>query len=924
MTPGETFVDLFGTPPLGFYRTITLGVRINRAPASRKRDPLKVEGLQEPEAWQEGIGLQDCEYEEYQEDRILERVAYSAIGNRFHLVLGEPGAGKTTLLTEWFKRLGHMLPEPKLGSTVPALVRLRRVPAETWGITDEDKFADLLWDLARSERALLQSNSVLPYSSDLGRRFTPLWMLDGLDELTVHPYDETLFQTLANLPGVKIVSSRTAVYQSLRKLADTYKAEEYQIIGLSQIAQKEFLYQAMSDQLAAETLFASIKQNNQISRLAANPLMLTLMAQVSETATRIDLDHIPSRATFYELAVNEMWHRKVRNDRAAFALKAQRDLYLTGAAEEMGLASLRSAFAVEDENLERGLRSSGLIQVDEVTNEFEFIHLTFQEYYLAKSLSHESLKSVLQKYWADPRYEETLGLLTSIIFCEERFVEIEEAMRWLIEWGEQVHRDKPEILWELRRSPLRIVLHVLARSAIPLESAQQLQSLVEFLRDRRISRASVSCKVVIAKDSLTPSVVQALLARDENDEVREIIAKNPSTPPLLLAQLAHDSNLNIRKKVFSNQNFPTELFGVLAQEDKDIRALVAQDLRTPAPVLDRLARDEDEKVREAVAGNSTASSSTLWELAVRKDTPDVLRCMASNKSAPVEILSILAKPLEEDAHWDAGTRRKVAQNEGTPLPLLLTLSGDRIAFVRAGVLLNKKAPLYLRAEIAKEIMNLPKDDSVRYALWDIVEDSVTPSSLLVQLLDSHDAGLCDRIAENPSLPPTLLAELVRTRPSLASGVARNRRTPLPFLMQLSFSEEANVRFGVALNPATPAHILARLFGDSAVEVRRGVAGNFNTPPSLLAQLATEEDVHVRIGVAGNPSTPSDSLPEVLYKHTFPLDKLDADSEELLAELYLNPNLPLEFLAQAAARGEDFVIGQLAPRNPSILLEDLKH
>ncbi|HWZ79571.1 MAG TPA: hypothetical protein VNX87_23725, partial [Candidatus Sulfotelmatobacter sp.] len=87
---------------------------------------------------------------------------------------------------------------------------------------------------------------------------------------------------------------------------------------------------------------------------------------------------------------------------------------------------------------------------------------------------------------------------------------------------------------------------------------------------------------------------------------------------------------------------------------------------------------------------------------------------------------------------------------------------------------------------------------------------------------------------------------------------------------------------------------------------------------------TEEDVHVRIGVAGNPSTPSDSLPEVLYKHTFPLDKLDADSEELLAELYLNPNLPLEFLAQAAARGEDFVIGQLAPRNPSILLEDLKH
>jgi hypothetical protein len=105
---------------------------------------------------------------------------------------------------------------------------------------------------------------------------------------------------------------------------------------------------------------------------------------------------------------------------------------------------------------------------------------------------------VLERYWSDARYEETLGLLVSVLFQEGRYQEIDEGIFWLIEWGQETHRTDPHLLWKINRSPLRTALHILSRSAMHLDCAP-LPQLEDTLR--RCVLASKLRKGAIATDT---------------------------------------------------------------------------------------------------------------------------------------------------------------------------------------------------------------------------------------------------------------------------------------------------------------------------------------------------------------------------------------------------------------------------------------
>ena len=118
-----------------------------------------------------------------------------------HLILGEPGSGKSTLLEEWHTRWLHTLGPPRLGARVPVFIRLRDVSTDDLAGTP-DSMADRLWSgFGTVATAPFLRNG--PWGAVYGELslFSPVWLLDGLDEAPAPLSDQSFWQRLAALPG---------------------------------------------------------------------------------------------------------------------------------------------------------------------------------------------------------------------------------------------------------------------------------------------------------------------------------------------------------------------------------------------------------------------------------------------------------------------------------------------------------------------------------------------------------------------------------------------------------------------------------------------------------------------------------------------------------------------------------------------------
>jgi len=707
---------------LNFFYPLRLGRRRQVSPSSkdddRDRRPWKYE------AWREGVHHSSVEYEEDPESRVLERLLTRSWTNRFWLVLGEPGSGKTTLLETWFRRLANRVTKPIMGTVVPVLVRLRSVSSKTWHLNDISNLADALWMQSLTEEALLENIPFGVYQPDRGRAFEPLWLLDGLDELSAEFHqDQALFQKVARLPGHKLVSARIAVYQSLRKTGDRYKVaeNEYEILGLRPFEQREFLRQALPGaKEKAEKLFEDIQENIQVRLLAANPLMLSLMAEVAGAGPRIPLP--ASRAEFYERAIDEMWYEKLKNDDAVLRLHDERDRFLTQKAAQIGLASLRAPLTSQiTKNLERGLRRSGLIRVDDRTRTFEFIHLTFQEYYLALSLAKGHLREILEKHWSDARYEETLALIISLLARKNEYQEIEEGVRWLVEWGQLTHNRNSDILWEIGSSPLRVACHLLRRSAIS-PPTHKIDSLVI---KHGLSAGNSLRKLALSHDSLVPLSLVTKLARDPDDEVRLAVASNANTPASILNDLTDDESDDVRWRVAENPNTTSNALAKLQKDGfTELRQAVAENPNTPSRILSELADDHNLHVVKAVAQNNNTPSKTL------------IRLVRENRYGD----------------WGDSIRQSAAANTSTPLGLLTKLAGDDW-HICLGLAENANTPRRLLAKFARD-----KLASIRVLM---AQSTTTPPDLLADLACDSESSVRTAVAKNINACPALLAGLAQ-------------------------------------------------------------------------------------------------------------------------------------------------------------------
>ena len=795
-----------------FYYPLTLGVR-RRRPV--KREEMLPSRLSQYDAWREGMDWLDHDYDRSPEANVLQAIQKTPTSQDtgFWTILGEPGSGKSTLLAEWFRRWATSLSKPFLGMNVPILVRLRALKASAF-TRPTAELAQILWNEGIESRALIPGAASPIYEKDHGCAFRPVWLLDGLDEVDPTYLDEALFERFKNLPGRVLLSCRTAVYESLRRRADPYKASnrEYDILGLRPEEQIHFLAKIFPGDPARATAVArSVRENVQFRALAPNPLLLTLMAETARSSAPLregDTLKLPAtRGEFYKQAIASECHRKLK--KAAVSFAADRDRFLTALARRMGLERIEVEFQVlhmvagdarvdaPDPLIER-LGKVGLLKLDRRRERASFLHLTFQEFFLAQALGEDAgVLRAVRDHWEDARFEEVLGLLISECVRKGESRQAEDAIRWLVAWGERTHTTSPHILWEKGRSPLRVALHLMQRSCAELHQVSGIQELL-------VEKSCLSYyrKIAVAGDSHAWAAVLPVLAKDAEPGVRREVAWNTSSPSELLPTLAKDTDDDVRRGVAWNPSSPSYLLPTLAKDaDDDVRWGVAVNPSSPSELLAALAKDAKARVRRGVAGNP---------------------------SSPSELLAALAKDADASVRWG------VAENPSSPAGLLAALAKDADAIVR----------------------------------WKVAVNPSFPSELLAALAKNADGYVRGKVAENPSSPSDLLAALAKDANSSARrGVAGNPSSPSELLAALAKDADASVRWGVAENPSSPSKLLAALAKDADAIVRWKVAENPSSPSELLVALAKNADDYVHRGVAENPSSPSDLL-AALVKHPY--------------------------------------------------------
>jgi hypothetical protein len=168
-------------------------------------------------------------------------------------------------------------------------------------------------------------------------------LLDGLDELGDVLVDPALWEAIGALPGGKVLTCRTAVFQPLRRETAGRFSAEYRVLGLeSDREQTHYLAAAMRavglDPTSAAQLVQRLNDNLALRPLATSPLMLGLIAEIADNIV------LPAnRADFYSIVTDEMWRRKLHDRPNLRMLSDDRDCVMATLAERMGLDAIETS-----------------------------------------------------------------------------------------------------------------------------------------------------------------------------------------------------------------------------------------------------------------------------------------------------------------------------------------------------------------------------------------------------------------------------------------------------------------------------------------------------------------------------------------------------------------------------------------------------
>ena len=483
---------------------------------------------------------------------------------------------------------------------------------------------------------------------------------------------------------------------------------------------------------------------------------------------------------------------------------------------------------------------------------------------------------------------------------------------------------------------------------------------------------SIEVRTALAENRSTPSEVLDRLAADPDASVRMAAGTNMSLPESARLRLLKDRDRQVRTTLMIQGQFSDAVVlswdndhesrhclsrrlqaGVWLWGDKrnwdseavlrelaqsphvETRAGVAMNAHTPIDVLEQLADDEQEGVRNAVSKALSFGSANdyfhggldrtyIWWY--RRDFNEPELSQLAHSASPWVRASIATRlPRGADLQSltrdpDPFVRRSAASHPLIDFEDLIRLSDDPDEDVRQAVAFRVHSQLRTRQEPPEKIENwLEWQETISPAIpqkygwmgsgpdmeqlrlgkpWD--REAPWPKD---DALDRLSRVENERIRATVASYSGSYSARMGESSFAASFDLRLSAETLTLLLQDSSTlvRESGLKntgpaaVTVAADPDAPRDALLGYARSKATAVRRAVAANPATPGPVLANLARDSDLDVRCAVARNQATPIEALTVLSEDH----------DDDLVLALVGNPNSPAAFLERQAARKADF-------------------
>jgi len=707
-------------------------------------------------------------------------------------LLGEPGAGKTTLL----RYLAFQAAQGKLEGLpdFPIFISLSHFAAAA-------PQASLLDFVIREIDAFYSSPALRSYLEERLEEGSVLLLLDGLDETSVGRPSETeatyrhmvgqINVLTARYPKIPVVvTSRRAGWKGL--LAASFHTLE--VLALEQDDIERFIadwfgrgsssrsLRAGSDR--AKKLQRSVLQNSQARALAANPLLLSLMALVFEQ----DGELPQARAGLYGRGMDlllEKWEtHRGRKRVSRFTAEHQRGLL-----EEVALHfHLRRLLCFPEDDLsgitagylsavslpadwvptalERISAQYGLLK-EQAPRWYSFSHLTWQEYFAAAALSKKGRLELMLEGSPDPWWEGTA------LYLAEMLEDATPLLQGILNQEDDVFRSNLLLAGRcLARKP-RIKRDGLRESII-----EQLQDLVKEkvhlpLRQRAIGVLAESGDPAIAAYFLSlvtarkidrtvhQWVTTALASLDDESIVANLVTLLPDQG----LDFAVRTNVAAALGSLGDKSVVPQFLALLPDEEVDyrVRMAVAEALSALGACPEHSRRDES-----VIPQLLRLLPNEKIDYRVRVRVAEALGALG-DESITSQLMRLL-----RNKKVDYNVRMTVAETLGS-------LGDESIASRLLSILAKKKIDPDVRASVAAALGPLG-DKSVIPQLLRLLSDEKIDPSIRWRIVDALAVlGAMDDEAAVPDFLSLLSDEKIDSSVRVTVAEAMGERTVTPRL-----------------------------------------------------------------------------------------------------------------------------------------------
>ena len=698
-------------------------------------------------------------------------------------LLGEPGAGKTTLLRHLALQAaqGELEDLPDFPIFIPLSHFAAAAPQ-----------ASLLDFVVREIDALYSSPALRSYLEERLEEGSVLLLLDGLDETSVGRLQEAeatyrrvigqINVLTARYPKTPVVvTSRRAGWKGL--LAARFHTLE--VLELEQGDIQSFIEDWFSrDSDQARKLQRTVSQNFQVGTMAANPLLLSLMALVFQE----DGELPEGRAGLYRRSAEllfEKWEtHRGRKRVSGFTAEHQRDLleevalhfhlrrHLCFPKDELSAitASYLSAVGLPADRvpsaLERVSAHYGLLR-EQALGWYSFPHLTWQEYFAAMAISKRGqLELVLEGMTA-------LWWEGTILFLAEMLEDASPLLEGILNQEDDIFRSGLLLAGRCLAGKPRIKRTGLRESII-----EQIQDLVEGEGPMPLRQRAIG---VLAEID-TPPIAAYFMSLVTASRIDRTVHRWVTT---VLTSLGDESAVS-------------KLLALLPDEgiDPNVRVNVAASLgslgdQSVVPQFLELLSDEEVDYRVRMAAAESLGALGAGPGRPRRDesiVPQLLRLLPNEKIdyrvrvRVAEVLGILRDEsitsqllrLLRSGKVDYNVRMTVAETLGS-------LGDQSISSQLLAILPKKRIDPDVRASIAAAL-GLLGDKSVIPQLLRLLSNEKIDPSIRWRIVDSLGAlGAMDDEAAAPELLALLSNEEVDSSVRVTVAEAMGEKTVTPRL-----------------------------------------------------------------------------------------------------------------------------------------------